>query len=118
MSQRLLKETNGSTLVVQQLRIGAPNAGGLGLIPVRSRMQQLRNKWDNMCESAYKSDWHRKNALERPLFPKRMGGRTRSYSPSCFLSLLERGKLAFKSKSYLILYLAALSPRSLSLNLS
>ena len=33
MSQRLLKETNGSTLVVQQLRIGAPNAGGLGLIP-------------------------------------------------------------------------------------
>ena len=33
MSKRLLKETNGSTLVVQWLRLHAPNAGGLGLIP-------------------------------------------------------------------------------------
>ena len=33
MSKRLLKETNGSTLVVQWLRLHAPNAGGLGLTP-------------------------------------------------------------------------------------
>ena len=35
----------GASLVVQWLRLGAPNAGGLGLIPsqgTRSHMQQLK----------------------------------------------------------------------------
>ena len=32
----------GTSLVVQWLRLRAPNAGGLGLIPGRSHMLQLR----------------------------------------------------------------------------
>ena len=41
----LINSNLGTSLVVQGLRLGAPNAGGLGLIPgqgTRSRMLQLR----------------------------------------------------------------------------
>ena len=118
VSKRLLKETNGSTLVVQGLRLHAPNAGGLVLTPgqilhAATKKQMGQYVWKRLQE------WlAQKECSRETLFPKKMGERTRSYSPSCFLSLLERGKLTFKSKSYLILYLAALSTRSLSLHLS
>ena len=36
------KDKTGASLVVQWLRLCIPNAGGLGLIPVRACMPQLR----------------------------------------------------------------------------
>ncbi|TEA39970.1 hypothetical protein DBR06_SOUSAS2910009, partial [Sousa chinensis] len=41
----VLKTTSRTSLVVQQLTLHAPNAGGLGSIPgqgIRSRLRQLR----------------------------------------------------------------------------
>ena len=40
-----MKQTSGTSLVVQWLRLPTPNAGGLGSVPgrgTRSRMPQLR----------------------------------------------------------------------------